>query len=78
MVTVVVLKQPVVDIVYVIVAVPAETPPAIPVPEPIVAIEVGMLDQVPPPVMSVNVPVVPAQIVAGPVGTAGRPFTVTV
>jgi hypothetical protein len=60
------------------VAVPAATPPAVPVPDPIVATVVGLLVHVPPPVASVNVPVVPTQIDGGPTGIAGTGSTVNV
>lgn len=59
------------------VAVPAETPPAVPVEELIVAMPVALLVHVPP-LPLVNTPVVPTQIDAGPVGVTGTGYTVTV
>ena len=58
---------------------PELMPVTMPVPEPIVAIRVLLLVQVPPGVESVRVMAVPTQrTVAGPVITAGKVVTVTV
>ena len=60
-----------------ITVVPPDTPVKIPFVEPIVAIEVFRLLQVPPPVALASVPVLPWQRVLGPVIAAGAAKTVT-
>jgi hypothetical protein len=76
MFTVVVVEHPVPKV-YVIVAVPANTPVNTPVEVAIVATEVLLLVQVPPPA-SVNAEVAPVQTVVAPLIAAGDEFTVTV
>jgi hypothetical protein len=56
----------------VIIAVPAITPVTIPVREPTVAIVVLLLDQVPPPVESLNMVVEPTHTDVSPVIIGGR------
>lgn len=59
------------------VAVPAATPDTTPVDEPMVAIVVGVLLHVPPPVASASVVVAPAHNDIVPVMPAGEALTVT-
>jgi hypothetical protein len=63
--------------VYVIVAVPSETPTRTPVDEPIAATAVLLLVHTPPGVASLSVVVVPAQIVVVPVIGDATALTVT-
>ena len=60
------------------IAVPAETPVTMPVPEPIVAIPVAPLVQLPPAVPSVRVVVLPVHTDNVPPIATGAVFTVTV
>ena len=73
-----VTAQPVPVILYVIVVVPAVTPVTIPVDEPIVAIPVLLLLQVPPVVALLIVTVPPIHTALPPVIAAGNGLTVTV
>jgi hypothetical protein len=75
-VTVVTAIHPVENILYVIVAVPVDTPLTIPVVSPTVAIAVLPLLQVPPPVPSASVVVAPVHTVVMPVIPAGDGYTV--
>jgi hypothetical protein len=61
----------------VIVVVPGDTPPATPVPEPIMAIAILLLLQVPPDTESVSSVVDPMPTIKVPVITDGAGFTVT-
>ena len=60
------------------VAVPPETPLKIPVVEPIEATPVAVLLQIPPPKTSLNVVLLPEQILLAPLIAEGVAFTVTV
>ena len=64
-------------VVYVILVVPADIPVTIPEPEPISAMVVSPLVQIPPAVSSVNVPVKPTQMSTVPVIAAGNEFIET-
>ena len=68
--------QPVANV-YVIVAVPADTPVTTPVDEPIEAIAVLLLLQLPPPLPSLKVVVAKRNTVMVPVMEAGKALTVT-
>jgi hypothetical protein len=76
-VTVAVVEHPVEETVYVIVVVPADTPPKTPDAEPTVAIEELALVHVPPPVGLVRFDVAPTQTVVPPPIAPGSAFTVT-
>jgi hypothetical protein len=65
-----------VPIVYVIIATPAAAPVTAPVVDPTVATTLLLLVQVPPPLVLVNVTVLPIHTLAGPVIAAGTGFTV--
>ena len=73
-----VAAQPVPVNLYVMAAVPADTPVIIPVDKPAVAIPVLPLLQVPPVVASLNTVAAPTQTVAVPVMGEGNGLTVTV
>jgi hypothetical protein len=75
-VTIVATRQPVGNV-YVMSAVPEAMPVTIPVPEPIVAMVVVPLDQVPPVGVLLSVDVVPAQMLMVPEETDGNGFTLT-
>jgi len=64
--------------VYHMLAAPGDTPVTMPVPAPTVAILVLPLYQVPPPVASLRVIILPAATVVGPVGADGKGLTVIV
>ena len=59
------------------VAVPPETPLKIPVVEPILATPLAVLLHVPPPEISLNVVLIPEQILLAPLIAEGVAFTVT-
>ena len=59
------------------VAVPPDTPLNIPVVEPILATPLAVLLQVPPPEISLNVVVLPEQMLLAPLMAEGVAFTVT-
>ena len=74
-----VLKQPLGDSLYVMVALPGVVPPVItPVPIPIVAVPVALLLHVPVPGLLVSVEVAPSHMLSVPAIGAGKGFTDTV
>lgn len=73
----VVVKQPVPNV-YVIVAVPANIPLTMPVPDPTLATAVLLLAHVPPPTELLNVLVVPSHTFITPVMAGGGGFIVAV
>jgi len=72
-----VVKQPVLDIAYVIVTVPPLTPVTIPEEELMVATPVLLLLHTPPPVALLNVMLAPGHTADVPVMAAGAAFTIT-